>query len=74
LLRAGSFEDAATELETIVRLAPDDASALHDLGGACLQLRRFDCAITAFTTLHARHPDDPEVSRWLAAARAGKTP
>ena len=47
LMEAGRYEEAMELLSEALRLLPDDAGILNDLGVACMAARRFGEAVAS---------------------------
>jgi tetratricopeptide (TPR) repeat protein len=71
---SGQFEKAFEEFSAALRLQPNDAALLNNLGGTLAALGRFDEALRALDASLAARPDHPETlyNRGLAKANAGE--
>ena len=59
LFAEGKNEDAVAEYEQCLALDPTHSEALHGLGRALQELKRFDESVTACQRLTQLEPDDP---------------
>lgn len=68
LAAQGKKEDAIAEIQTALKLAPNDSDALRELADLYSSSGKHDQAETAYRTLVAAQPKDPELHRGLGQA------
>jgi Flp pilus assembly protein TadD len=61
-------DDAISEIQAALKLAPNDSEAQRDLADLYAAAGKNDLAETAYRTLLTTHPNDPEVHRGLGQA------
>ena len=58
-VRKGAFAEAIPELESAIKMAPNDQSARNNLGSAYLQTGKLDQAIAQYKYIVVHNPADP---------------
>ena len=61
LAAEGKYDDAATEMQAGLKLAPNDASVIRDLADVDLLAKKFPAAEPLYRQLLASQPNDPEL-------------
>jgi tetratricopeptide (TPR) repeat protein len=70
-LRLNRPADAAAQLEQVAAAGSTDARVQFQLGGAYVDMKQLDKAVTAFEAGLARQPDLKEPTAWEAAVTLG---
>jgi tetratricopeptide (TPR) repeat protein len=72
-MQSGQFDKAIPEFEAVLKIQPDQVSALTNLGVAYYNVGRLDDAIAQYQKALAVAPDDADIHSNLAAAYVQKS-